>query len=185
MRNIAWHPRVALLGAVATVPAALIIATGRVSSGLGFAIGVLPAALIGVAPTIRQRARVIVAGALFGAFLVIGSLVGHNDAVAVVAMFALPVLAALLAARRPIGNVVLSLGLPLTAVGLSFGDVGDAVGAAIAIVLGSAFSFALSCFTRVWPQSAPQPRRAAGLLQSERALAYGISLSLAGGSRRS
>jgi hypothetical protein len=179
--NIAWHPRMALLGAIATVPAGVVAALGNVSGGLGFAIGVLPAAVMGVPPRLRDRRRILFVGALFGALLVAGSLVGHNDVVAVVAMFVLPVLAAQLAARRPVGLVIMTIGLPLIAVGLSFMSFADGIGAGVSILLGSAFAYALSCITWIWPERPEPPHPQPVLLESERALAYGISLGLAAG----
>lgn len=179
--NIAWHPRTALLGALATVPAAVVIALGNVSGGLGFAIGVLPAAVIGVQPRLRDRRRTLFVGALFGALLVIGSLVGHNDVVAVLAMFVLPVLAAQLAARRAVGLVIMTIGLPLIAVGLSFTSFADGLGAGLSILLGSAFACALSCITWIWRERPEPPRPQPVLLASQHALSYGISLGLAAG----
>jgi hypothetical protein len=52
--GFAWDSSAALLGAVYALPAALIVLNDR-SRGLALAVGVLPAAIVGLLPTRRRR----------------------------------------------------------------------------------------------------------------------------------
>jgi hypothetical protein len=97
---------------------------------------VLPALIVGVQPTRRRRPLVIVVGALIGASIVIGSLLSHQPWLAVLGIFLLAVGAAELASRRPVGRLLMTLGLPLVAVGFSYTDLAEACGLAVVMALG-------------------------------------------------
>lgn len=77
MSNIAWSRRDAGFGmALAAVPM-VAIAAGQVTNGLRFLVGALPAAIIGLLPRRRARWQLIVIGALFGASMMLGSLIAQ------------------------------------------------------------------------------------------------------------
>lgn len=119
MENIAWSRSNALLGAVCTVPAAAVIAFGDPRQGLAWAIGVLPAAVIGVLPRRKDRVKTLFVGVLFAVIIVLGSLLAQSEVLAIAGMLVLPLAAARLAAERPLGLIGLTLCAPLVAVGLS------------------------------------------------------------------
>ena len=63
--------------------AALVIALKDPNDGLAWAIGILPAAMVGMAPTRRGRANVVVVGALFAISIVVGSFLAQAAVLAV------------------------------------------------------------------------------------------------------
>src|SRR5262245_10456235 len=124
--NLAWSWQPALFGGLCAVPAAIVAATGDPSKGLAYAVGVLPAVAMGIQPSRRQRIHSVFVGALFAVFILAGSTLATRQWLAVVGMFAIPLGAAMLASKRPFGVVVMTLGAPLVAVGLSYDDIGEA-----------------------------------------------------------
>lgn len=165
------------MGAICTVPATAVVAFGDPKQGLAWAIGVLPAAVIGVLPRRRDRLKTLLVGVLFGVFIVLGSLLAQYVALAVAGMFVLPLAASLLAAERPLGLVALTLCAPLAAIGLSYTDVSQSIGIGLLIVAGSALAAALTWM--FWPETKPAEKRQAGLMSHAQALDYGIRLGLA------
>jgi hypothetical protein len=87
--NVSWSWRQALFGAVISAIGATVIALGQVHAGLALLFGALPAAIVGLGPTRRQRLRILIMGALFGAFLMVGSVLAQWPISAVLGMFAL------------------------------------------------------------------------------------------------
>jgi hypothetical protein len=66
--------------ALGVVPAFCLIATGNLTVGVAFAIGLLPTSLMGIAP--RRKLRIVygVVGCLFGVGIVLGALIiNAND----------------------------------------------------------------------------------------------------------
>lgn len=166
-----------MLGAACAIPAAVVIARGNPEHGMALAIGVLPAAVIGVLPTKRERLRTAFVGVLFAVFLVLGSLLGQNAALAVAGMFALPLTAAMLAAKRPLGLVALTLCAPLAAIGLSYTDITETIGIGLLMIGGSALAALLTWL--FWPQTERNPPPRPELMSKPQALDYGIRLGLA------
>ena len=76
-RALRWSWSDALLGVLCALPAAA-VTLNDVSRGLAFAVGVLPALIVGVQPTRRRRPLVIVVGSLIGASIVVGSLLSRQ-----------------------------------------------------------------------------------------------------------
>jgi uncharacterized membrane protein YccC len=177
MRAIAWSWTNALMGAACTLPAAAVIAFGDPQKGLAWAIGVLPAAVIGVLPRRKDRLKTLFVGVLFGVFIVLGSLLAQNAVLAVAGMFALPLAAAMLAAKRPLGLIALTLCAPIAAVGLSYTDVSETIGIGLLMIAGSALAALLTWL--FWPETEPAPKRRAELMDKTQALDYGIRLGLA------
>lgn len=165
------------MGAVCTVPAAAVVGFGDPKQGLAWAIGVLPAAVIGVLPTRKARVKVVFVGVLFAVSIVLGSLLAQFTALAVAGMFVLPLAAALLAARRPLGLIALTLCAPLTAIGLSYTDVSETIGIGLLMIGGSALAALLTCL--FWPETEVSARGRPQLMSRTQALDYGIRLGSA------
>ena len=105
-----WSP--AVLGALCALPAAVVVVDDR-SQGLALAVGVLPAAIIGLAPTRRARFATVVLGASIGVPMFLGGFLSGVPVIAVASIAILGVVSALLAARSRLGQIVLSLSLPM------------------------------------------------------------------------
>ncbi|HEY0279351.1 MAG TPA: FUSC family protein [Solirubrobacterales bacterium] len=174
--GLAWSWDGALLGAAYALPAA-IIATGDPARGIALSVGVLPAAIVGLAPRRRGRLMVVVLGVLTGVPMLIGGLLAGVPVLAVAAIGALGVGAALLAARVPVGRVAMVLSLPMVGIGLSYSDVGKAAGLAGLMVAGSIFACAVSM---LWPER--QAPAAAKEVEAPPTLGYGLRLGAAGAS---
>ena len=124
MRNvrppaIAWSRNAAIRGATYAAPAG-VVGVFDVRAGAGLAIGVLPAAILGLPPLRRQRVRTAVLGSLAGLSMLVGSVLAVSPVVAVVGLFAVAVGAALLASVSPAGRIALALCVPLVAIGFSY-----------------------------------------------------------------
>lgn len=76
-------------------------------------------------------------GAMAGTALLIGAVLSHVPVLAVVALFLFGIAAVELAQRRFVGQLVVTLALPLVGVGLSYSDVAEATGLAVILVGGS------------------------------------------------
>ena len=164
------------MGAVYALPAAVVM-LAKVSSGLALSFGVLPAAIVGLAPTRRARARVVLLGALVAVPIFAGSLLSNEPVLAVVGIALLAVGAAQLSTIRPAGRVVMTVALPMVGVGLSYTDVAEGAGLAGLIVLGSLFAFLVSL---CWPESSARAAAAESLPSRRAMLGYGIRLGAAG-----
>ena len=180
-RDLTWSTSAALRGATYAVPAAVLL-LHDVPTGLGLALGTIPAAVLPLAPRRRKRYVAAVIGALAGAGMLTGALLAAAGAwVAVPALFLIAVGSAQLAARRPFGLYVMSLCVPLVGAGLSYDDVGTAAALALAFVIGATYSWLVSL---AWPETAvlepPGPPAPHGPAMNAAMLDYGIRLGLAG-----
>ena len=174
--GLVWDWSAAVLGAVYALPAAVVVLIDG-SAGIAVAVGVLPAAIAGLAPRRRGRLGVVVLGLLAGIPMLVGGLLAGVPVLAVAAIAALGVATALLAARSRLGRIAMTVSLPLVGVGLSYTDVGEVAGLAGLIVGGSVYACALSM---LWPERAPAPRPPAGPEPYPPTLGYGIRLGCAG-----
>ena len=172
---LVWNWSDAVFGALIAVPAA-IVAADDVSRGVAFAVGVLPAAVVGVAPVRRRRALLILVGVAAGVAMFAGALLAHVPILAVCGIFALAVGAALLAERIPLGRLAMVLALPLVGIGLSYTDVTEAAGLSLIIGAGSVWAFVISL---AWPVSEPPAADPPGSGAAPSMLDYGIRLGLA------
>ena len=145
--------------------------------GLALSVGVLPAAIAGLAPARRARRAVAALGVLTGLSMFIGGVLAAVPVLAVAAIGLLGVGTALLAARSRAGQIAMTLSLPLVGVGLSYSAVGRAAGVAALIVAGSVFACLVSL---VWPERAPVAQRGAAPEPTPPTLGYGIRLGAAG-----
>ncbi|WP_089251695.1 FUSC family protein [Rhodococcoides kyotonense] len=147
MTGLRWEWNSAALGLVYALPAS-VVAYSDVSRGAAFAVGVIPAAIVGLAPTRRGRLRIAALGVLTGVPLLIGSLVSAVPWLAVATVFLLSLGAVLLARAVPAGAIALVLPLPMVAVGLSYGDLSTSLELAGLLVAGSAYAALVSL---LWP----------------------------------
>lgn len=171
MHSLRWEWNAAALGVVYALPAA-VVTYFDVSRGAAFAVGVIPAAIVGLVPTRRSRLRVVFIGVMTGLPLMLGSLVSAVPWLAVAAMFLLSIGAVVLARAVPAGSVVLVLSLPMAAVGLSYGDLGTSVGLALVLIGGSVYAALVSL---VWPSGLARPP----VEREPPALDYGVRLGAA------
>jgi Fusaric acid resistance protein-like len=174
--QLAWSWDGALLGAAYALPAAL-VALGDPGRGIALSVGVLPAAIIGLAPRRRGRLAVILLGLLTGLPMLVGGLLAGVPVLAVAAIFGLAVAATLIAARSRLGQIAMVLSLPMVGVGLSYSDVSKAAGLAGLMVAGSIFACAVSM---LWPER--QAPAAAKEVEPPPTLGYGLRLGAAGAS---
>jgi Fusaric acid resistance protein-like len=178
-RALAWTWSEAVRCGLCTLPAALIVLTGDPGRGLAWAVGILPAAVIGLAPQRKARRRLVFVGALFAASIMLGSLLVHTDVTAVVGIFAVAFGSAILASRRQFGLVAMSLCAPVAAVGLSYPDQGKALALGLIVFGGSVFSYVVSLLYAEWtPEGSDTGSQ---LLPSALAASYGLRLGLAAG----
>ena len=172
-RGLAWDWSPALFGAVCALPAGVVV-LDDVSRGLALAVGVLPAAIMGIAPRRRGRLAVVLVGILTGVPMLVGGLLSGVPVLAVAAVAALGPATALLARRARLGMVAMTLSLPMVGVGLSYPSAGEAAGLAALMVAGSVYACAIAM---LWPEresSRPRP------LPPPPTLEYGVRLGAAG-----
>lgn len=172
---LAWSWREALVGASYTVPAA-IVAVGDPTRGVALALGVLPAAIVGLPARRRSRLVIPVLGVLTGVPILIGGLLAGVPVLAVAAIVALALGAVVLARNSRLGQIAMVLSLPMVGIGLSYPEVGKAAGAAGLMITGSIYACAVSM---LWPEEPPPPRRSSPPAAT---LDYGLRLGAAGGS---
>lgn len=174
---IAWSWSNAVYGLALSVPAVVASLTDP-AAGLPLAIGVIPAAAVGVRGPRRQRVVVVAVGAIAAVNIVIGSLVASVPIVAVATIFVLCVVAAVLVAdpKRRLAPLILMFGMPLLGVGLSETPP-TAVAAAGLIFVGSVYGWLVSLVWPARPAVARPPRTPA---PRSVMVAYGIQIGIAG-----
>jgi hypothetical protein len=87
---------------------------------MALAVGVLPAAIVGLAPKRRGRLAVVALGVLTGIPVLVGAVLTGIPVLAVATIGLLGIATALLAARSRIGAIAMTLSLPMVGVGLSY-----------------------------------------------------------------
>ena len=125
--NLVWSWRNTRFTAVIAAIPVIIIATGHVKAGLSLLLGALPASIMGLPPTRKQRRKIIVVGILVGVFLMLGSFMTQWAIVAIPGMFLLAFGAALLLSRRSLSTIALTICLPLAVVGLSYQGLANSI----------------------------------------------------------
>jgi hypothetical protein len=167
-----------LHAAVGVIPAFVLVALGHITLGIAFAIGLLPTSLLGIAPTRKRRLIYGVVGCLFGLGVLLGSLIATWHDVYLTAAIFLVVcyVATLLASRRPVGGLLLSIVVPSLAVGTGYTR-SDAFGLMLAFMLGSLWS---SLVMLPWHEFQPDRQVTARLeaLQPDHVRTYGVLLGL-------
>ena len=176
-RGLVWSWSNALVGVIYAVPAIAALPFD-VRRGLALGFGVLPAAIAGVAPARRDRWRVVVLGACTAVPMVVGSVLANDPVFAVAAIWVLCIAAALLAGRRPAGQIVMNLSVPMVGIGLSFESASESAALAGLIIVGSVYAWLVSL---LWPDQ-PRPSAASRPRPPEPMLGYGVRLGAAGAS---
>jgi hypothetical protein len=171
--GLVWDQSAAVLGALYALPGAVVILSDR-SRGLALAVGVLPAAIAGLMPTRRGRLAIVVLGTSIGVPMFIGGLLANVPVLAVLAIAGLGVVSALLAARSRLGQIAMTLSLPMVGIGLSYPNLGKAAAVAGLMVLGSLFACLVAM---LWPEHAAAAPSGAG---PKPTLGYGVRLGAAG-----
>jgi len=126
---------------VGVLPAVVLIASGHLTIGAAFAIGLLPTSLMGIAPRRRMRVLYGIIGCLFGLGVLLGALIVNSYGLVVTALvfFVICVGATVLASSRPAGGVLLGILIPALGVGTGYA-VADAAGLMVAFIAGSLWS---------------------------------------------
>ena len=164
------------MGTIYALPAAVVVLHDR-PHGFALAVGVLPAAIVGVLPTRRGRLSVVVLGACVGVPIFLGGLLANVPVLAVAAIGGLGIGSVLLAARFRLGTLAMNLALPMAGVGLSYPGVSKGAAAAGLIVLGSIYACALSM---LGPERRPAARTRSRPQFGAPTLGYGARLGAAG-----
>jgi hypothetical protein len=163
-------------GAVYALPAGL-VALVDPPTGVPLAVGVLPAAILPVPAARRSRVAILLVGGVAAASLFLGGVLAHLPAVVTAVLLLLAVAgAAVLSSVAPRGQLILSLGVPLVAAGLSYDDFAKSAGAALLLVAGSAYAWLVSL---AWPEREAPARPDRALPGHRVMLDYGIRLGLA------
>jgi len=125
--NLIWSWRnVRFTAVIAAIPV-IIIDTGHIEAELSLLLGALPASIMGLPPTRKQRRKIIVVGILVGVFLMLGSFMTQWAIVAIPGMFLLAFGAALLLSRRSLSTIAITICLPLAGVGLSYQGLANSI----------------------------------------------------------
>jgi fusaric acid resistance family protein len=169
-----WPP--AALGAAYALPAAVVVLDNP-SHGFALGVGVIPAAVAGIAPQRRGRLAIVVLGVLTGVPMFIGGLLHGVPVLAVAAIFGLGVGAALLAARSRLGMIAMTVSLPLVGIGLSYSDIGEAAALGALMIAGSIYACAI-CM--LWPTRDAGPAQVPPPAAGRPTLGYGVRLGAAG-----
>jgi len=174
--GLTWDARGAWLGAAYAIPAAILV-FDELTLGFAVAVGVVPVATAGLAPTRRARRGIGMVGLFVGLPIFFGAVVAHVSWIAIVTLFAAGVGAVWLTRRAArLGQVLMTLGLPMMGVGFSYADdLRTAAGAAALMLIGSLYACLVSL---LWPASTepPAPRPSA----PRPTIGYGVRLGLAG-----
>lgn len=181
MRNksVVWVWADAGRCALCALPAALVIAAVDATKGLAWATGILPAAIVGMAPQRRDRSKLVMIGGLFGVSIAIGSLLSQTALLAVLGIFLVAYGSAVLASRVAFGALALAMCAPVAAVGLSYTELSQALALGLIMFAGSVWSYLVFM---LWAERPATPENRPTLLPMPFAHAYGILLGLAAAS---
>jgi len=172
--GVAWSWPAAGLGTAYSLPA-VVAMPFDVLSGLALAFGVLPAAVVGLAPSRQQRIRVVLLGVCMGVPIWFGSVLSGEPWLAVLGIGLVAVGAAVMSTRSTLGPVMLNMSVAMVAIGFSLDA---ATGAELAglIIAGSVFAW---CASLAWPEQPTHPSSPIPV-SSTSMLGYGIRLGAAG-----
>ncbi len=174
--GLTWSWGHALVGAVYAIPAA-VVAMIDPALGVPLAVGVLPAAIIGIPARRRERIRILLIGTLAGASVFVGGLLSHLPMPATAVLLAATVAAAALtASMASAGRVVLALCAPMVGVGLSYGDYAESIATFALLTAGAAFAWVVAL---CWPERAAPERPQTPLPPRHAMLGYGARMGVA------
>lgn len=165
-----------LHAALGVIPAFLLVATGHLTLGAAFAIGLLPTSLLGISPKRRTRIIYGIVGCLFGVGILVGSIIFNRNNVLETALLFIIIsyIASVVASKKPVGGLLLSILLPSLAVGTGY-EVPRAFALMLAFMAGSIWS---SLVSLPWPEFTPDKNMRTKLLalQPNHPRTYGLLL---------
>jgi hypothetical protein len=171
--RIAWSWDRALVGVAYALPAAVVTLQDP-TVGIPLAIGVLPAAILPVPARRADRIIILVVGALAGLSLFVGGIVSQLPTIAAaIALGVLVVVAAAATRVVPSARIILTLGVPLLAAGLSYDDLATSALAFVLLSVGAAYAWLVAL---VLPPRDAEHRAAP---PAPATLGYGIRLGAA------
>ena len=169
-----WSWWAALRGLLFALPAAVAMPFD-LRTGLALGVGVLPVVAVPLAPRRRRRIVVVFVGLLMAVSVMVGAALATTPWLAVAGIFLMAVGAAALAMRRPAAKVLMTLAVPLTAVGFSYEGLAAGAPLAVLFVAGSVYGWLVTLLP--WPPSSARHGAASDALPT---LGYGVRLGLAG-----
>ena len=173
---VAWSWPHALAGAVFALPAAVGCLIDP-QLGIPLAVGVLPAAMIGIPGPRRRRLLILVLGSLIGLSLFIGGVLAHLPTYGTALLLIATVLgAALLASTAPAGRLVLTVCAPLVGAGLSYDDWATSASTLLLLVAGAVYAWLVAL---LWPTHAAPERPSPPLPARAAMIDYGLRLGVA------
>lgn len=173
---VRWSWGHALIGAVYAAPAAVACLVDP-HLGVPLAVGVLPAAILGVPAARRGRLLILVVGTLAGVSLFVGGILAHLPTYAAALLLVAAVLgAAVLAAKVPAGRIVLSLCAPLIGAGLSYDDWASSAATLGLLIGGAAYAYLVSL---LWPADQAPERPQRPLPPRASMIDYGLRMGIA------
>nr|WP_053777636.1 FUSC family protein [Gordonia sp. NB41Y] len=144
---LVWRWLPALLAAVAAIPAVIVTALGSVQEGAAFALGLLPALIVGIPPDRRHRVVLLIAAMIVGLPIALGAVVTSIPVLALVVLFFVPIIATVTADRlqRPrVSMLLILLVPPLMGIGLSLDGVTAGLHLMLLFIAGCAFTFLIA-----------------------------------------
>jgi len=161
---------------VYVLPAAL-LTWRHPDTGVGLALGVLPATLVALPGPRRSRKLLVVVGVLCGVALFLGGALAHLPvAVGALALLLVVVGASLSTTRWPRAQLMLILAAPLTAAGLSYDDWSSSARTLGLMVCGAVYAWLVSL---LWPDRPAAPTRTTALPDRRLMLGYGLRMGAA------
>jgi len=175
---LAWSWRNALHGVVLALPATVVCASDP-HAGFALAVGVIPAAALGVTPTRGARFAVVPVGAIAGGSMLLGSLVAPFPTLAVIAIAALAFGVTMANARSAgrLAPIAAALGPALFGAGLSETSAAAGLTVGALLLAGSVYAWLVSL---AWPERSAPPRPPRPRVPRAFALQYGTQLALVG-----
>ena len=182
-RAVEWNWTEAGRGALSALPGALMTLVVDASAGMGFALGALVVAMLGVPPSRRDRPRLGLVGLAFALAYGLGSVLGLWPVAAVVALALLAYAGVLASARTARARLLPALLLPALALGMNH-PAPDGFAVAAILLAGAAWATGV---TYAWPQARPPALVATGeqtldpASARRKARVYGILFAAASG----
>jgi hypothetical protein len=174
--GIVWSWPHALVGVAFAAPAA-VVSLHDPRLGVPLALGVLPAAMVGIPPARRARLRILIIGVMTGASIFLGGLLAHLPWIATAVLLVAAVTgAAVLASAVPFGRIILTLCAPLVGAGLSYVDFRSSAETFLLLSLGAAYACLVAMF---WPARSALERPQVPLPARRAMIDYGIRMGVA------
>lgn len=173
---VTWSWPHALVGVAFALPA-LVVTLIDPGLGVPLAVGVLPAAMLGIPARRRDRRAILAVGVLAGLAMFVGGILAHLPIYLAAALLLTCVVgAALLAATIAAGRLMLSLCAPLVGAGLSYDDWGTSAATLGLLIVGACYAWLVSL---LWPSHAAPARPPQPMPSRRPMLDYGVRMGSA------